>query len=145
MKIPLVCLRAFGSPNFLKAAGPAVEELKWYFMMLRVMVAESMPPTDAYRRLVYAPMKKIMDDKYGAGRLLTTSMGSNMDGLNMVVLALKAAGSDDRAALRDALEKVKFQGLLGGVAPGPDDHQAGSRDTSVLANLKDGKFVPITK
>jgi ABC-type branched-subunit amino acid transport system substrate-binding protein len=90
-------------------------------------------------------MKKIMDDKYGAGRLLTTSMGSNMDGLNMVVLALKAAGSDDRAALRDALEKVKFQGLLGGVAPGPDDHQAGSRDTSVLANLKDGKFVPITK
>jgi branched-chain amino acid transport system substrate-binding protein len=145
IKTPFVALRAFGSPSFLKNAGPTVEELKWNFMMLRVMVAESMPPTDAYRRLVYAPMKKIMDDKYGAGRLLTTSMGTSMDALNMVVLGLKGAGSDDRAALRDALEKVKFQGLLGGVAPGPDDHQAGARDTSVLANLKDGKFVPSTK
>ena len=138
-------LRAFGSPTFLKNAGPTVEELKWNFMLLRVMVAESLPATDAYRRLVYAPMKKIMDDKYGAERLITASMGTAMDGLNMAALGLKAAGSDDRAVLRDAMEKVKFQGLLGGVAPGADDHQAGAKDTSVLATLKGGKFVPNAK
>lgn len=141
MKTPVVCIRAFGSPDFLKA----VEELGWTFMVLRVMVAESMPPNDAYRRLVYGPVKKIMDDKKGAGVIITGSMGTAFDALNMVVLGLKGAGSDDRAALRDALEKVKFQGLIGGVAPTPEDHQGGAKDTSVLAVLKSGKFVPNVK
>jgi len=86
-----------------------------------------------------------LPDLHGLWQAVTGSTGTGMDALNMAVLALKAAGSDDRAALRDALEKVKFPGLLGGVAPGPDDHQEGARGTSILATLKDGKFVPNVK
>jgi hypothetical protein len=58
---------------------------------------------------------------------------------------MKAANTDDPAAVRDALEKVRFDGLLGSVAPGPTDHQEGAKDTSVLAVLKNGVFVPYTR
>jgi hypothetical protein len=63
----------------------------------------------------------------------------------MAFMALKAAGTDNRAAVRDALEKVKFEGLLGNVAPGPTDHFEGARDTSILGMLKNGQFVPYVK
>jgi hypothetical protein len=68
-----------------------------------------------------------------------------MDAVTMAVLAMKAGNSDNRTAVRDALEKVRFEGLLGSVAPGPADHQEGAKDTPVLCVLKDGAFVPYTK
>jgi hypothetical protein len=49
------------------------------------------------------------------------------------------------AAVRDALEKVRFEDLLGNIAPGPNDHFEGACDTSILGMLKNGQFVPYVK
>ena len=70
---------------------------------------------------------------------------SPMDAFTMYGLAVKAANSTDKAEVRNALEKVKFEGLLGYTAPGPKDHQEFSKDTSLIAMLKGGQFVPYTK
>jgi ABC-type branched-subunit amino acid transport system substrate-binding protein len=94
---------------------------------------------------VYEPQLKIFQEKYGADKGINVFHVSPMDAFVMASMAIKIAGTDNRAALRDALEKVRFDGLLGNVAPGPNDHQEGARDTSVMAVLKNGQFVPYTK
>jgi hypothetical protein len=54
-------------------------------------------------------------------------------------------GSDDRAALRDAVEKVKYDGMIGGYACSTADHQCCPKDTMPEMMVKGGEFVPYTK
>ena len=70
---------------------------------------------------------------------------SPMDAIVTAPLAMKTADTDNRAAVRETLKKVRFESLLGGVTPGPTDHQEKATDTSALAVLKNGVFVPYTK
>ena len=69
---------------------------------------------------------------------------SPIDAFTMYGLAVKGANSTDKA-VRDAMEKVKFEGLLGYTKPGPTDHQEFCKDTSLIGVLKGGQFVPYTK
>ena len=62
-----------------------------------------------------------------------------------MIEALKIAETDDRAALRDALEKVKFKGFLGTFAYSPTDHDGTTGDTFVPIMIKDGKYWPYKK
>ncbi len=134
-----------GGPDFLKIAGGIVDELNWVIAVLKISIAESLPPSDSYRKTVYDPALKIFADKYGPGKPLNVFHVSPMDAFVMAEDAMKAAGSDDRAKIRDAMEKVKFMGLLGYVAPDATDHQGGNMDTSTLALFKNGQFVPYSK
>jgi len=132
-------------PDFLKNAGNMADEMNWVIAVLKISIAESLPPNDSYRKSVYEPALKIFEEKYGAGKSLNVFHVSPMDAFTMAELAMKAAGSDDRVKVRDALEKVKFMGLLGYVAPDATDHQGGNVDTSSLALFKNGQFVPYKK
>jgi branched-chain amino acid transport system substrate-binding protein len=63
------------------------------------------------------------------------------DGMRVLVRALKTAGTDNRAALRDALEKIRIpDGLVGGFECSPTDHQAAKIDPSVPLIIKNGEW-----
>jgi branched-chain amino acid transport system substrate-binding protein len=145
MTLPVLGSGGLGSPDFVKVGGPIAEESGWTIMVLKISVAESLPQNDAYRTSVYEPQKKIFQDKYGKDKTLSVFHVSPMDAVTMITLAIKAAGSDNKSSIRDALERAKFDGLLGNVAPNATDHQEDARDTSVLAVLKNGNFIPYTK
>jgi hypothetical protein len=54
------------------------------------------------------------------------------------------AGSDNRAAIRDAQEKVRYEGLISPYACTPETHR-GAPDAKailVMSKLKNGDFVP---
>jgi len=67
--------------------------------------------------------------------------------MRIVVEALKIAGRDDRATLRDALEKVRYKGLLNAEwIYSPTDHDGQSGDgVEPLIIRKDGKWWPYKK
>jgi branched-chain amino acid transport system substrate-binding protein len=145
LTVPVVGGGGLGAPDFVKVGGQIAEESKWAIGVLKISVAESLPANDPYRKNVYEPMKKIFQEKFKDAKSLNVFHVSPMDAIVMASMALKAAGTDNRTAVRDALEKVKFEGLLGNVAPGPGDHFEGARDTSILGMLKNGQFVPYAK
>ncbi len=145
MTIPVLGAGGLGMPDTMKLAGNIMEEMKWMIMVLRISIAESLPANDPYRLKVYDPAKKIFQEKYRDAKMLNVFHVSPMDAFTMYSLAVKAANSTDKEAVRAALEKVKFEGLLGYTQPGPNDHQEFCRDTSLIAVLKNAQFVPYTK
>jgi branched-chain amino acid transport system substrate-binding protein len=145
MTVPVLGSGGLGMPDTIKLAGNIMEEHKWMIMVLRISIAESLPPSDAYRQKVYEPAKKVFQEKYKDAKALNVFHVSPMDAFTMFTLAAKAANSVDKTAVRDALEKTKFEGLLGYTQPGPNDHQEFCKDTSLIAVLKGGQFVPYTK
>jgi branched-chain amino acid transport system substrate-binding protein len=58
---------------------------------------------------------------------------------------IKKAGSTDRAAIRDAVEKIKYDGFLGLYEVTPTDHQGSPRDTMPEMMVRNGEFVPYAK
>lgn len=144
MTTPVLGGGGLAAPDFVKLGGNIAEEMKWGIMVFKFSVAESLPPNDSYRRNVYEPMKKIYQDKYGKDKAINLFHGT-FDAFTMASLAISAAGKIDRASIRDALEKVRFEGVFGYVAPGPTDHQEGAIDTSLIGVLKNGKFVPYAR
>lgn len=145
--IPVLGAGGLGSPDFLKLAGNIVDEHAWAIVVLKISVAEKLGTSDPYRKNVYEPAKRVYQDKYGKDKgTINVFHVSPMDGFTMVAMGIKAAGTDDRAALRDALEKVRFTALLGGrVIPQPGDHQKDNEDSSILALFKNGQFEPYKK
>jgi branched-chain amino acid transport system substrate-binding protein len=146
MTVPVLGSGGVGMPDTIKLAGNIMEEMKWMITVLRISIAESLSMNDPYRQKVYEPAKKIFQEKFPDVKGgLNVFHVSPMDAFTMYSLAVKAANSTDKAEVRNALEKVKFEGLLGYTAPGPNDHQEFSKDTSLIAALKGGQFVPYTK
>ncbi len=140
-------LGAGGVPqtDFLKGAGSIAEEGKWAFLVAKLLIAEKLPPSDPYRKNLYDPFKKIMQDKYGPTKELNGFHAVARDGIVTIVEAIKAAGSDDRAAIRNAFEKIRIEGMVGAFACSPTDHQGSPKDTFPLAGVKNGELVPYQK
>jgi branched-chain amino acid transport system substrate-binding protein len=129
LKTPVLGSTPVGTPEFIKMAGDIAEESKWMFMAAKMFVAEKLPPDDPLRRVLYEPFKKLMKDKYGDSTVINLFHATTYDGATAVIEAIKAAGNDDRSALRDALERIKFEGFHGAFACTPDDHQGAPKDT----------------
>jgi branched-chain amino acid transport system substrate-binding protein len=145
MTTDVVCSGAVAMPQFLQSAGSIAEEYQWKIVAMQIIVAETLPMNDPYRKNVYEPFKKLYQNKYGKDKQVNIFHVGPPDAMTILVEALKAAGSDKRAAIRDALEKVKSEGLLGPCAFKADDHQGAPKDTAVLAVLKKGQIVPFYK
>jgi branched-chain amino acid transport system substrate-binding protein len=145
MTVPVLGSGGLGMPDVMKLAGDILEEKKWMVMVMRISIAESLPMSDIYRQKVYEPAKKVFQEKYKDAKSLNVFHVSPMDAFIQYSLAVKAANTTDKAAVRDAMEKVKFDGLLGYTEPGPNDHQEFCKDTSLIGVLKGGQFVAYTK
>jgi branched-chain amino acid transport system substrate-binding protein len=145
IKIPVVASHGVPTPEFLKIAGSIAESGHWTIMGMKVHYPDVLSPDDPYRKNIYDPFQKALKEKYG--RADVTSFHANgYDAMNMVVQALQIAGSDDRAALRNALEKVKYRGLLNAYwAYSPTDHDGQTGEGVEPLIVKDGKWAPFKK
>jgi len=129
-------------PSFLKIAGDAAEQGKWIMFGNFLAVVEKYPDNDPMKRDVYEPLKKVLQEKYGKGLQPNIFHAVASDGIRAVLDAIKLAGSDDRAAIRDALEKVRFMGFVGEYAPTATDHQGSPKPATVPMVLKNGELYP---
>lgn len=64
------------------------------------------------------------------------------DGIKLVLEALKLAGTDERSALRDAMEKVEFKGFLADFKYSPTDHDGMAVVNMVPVVIKDHVYWP---
>ncbi len=145
MNTEVVASGAVAMPEFLKNAGAIAQEYKWKIIAMQIIVAEQLPVNDPYRKNVYEPFKKLFQDKYGKDKAVNIFHVGPPDAMTILVKALEKAGTDKRSAIRDALEHVKAEGLLGPCEFKPNDHQGAPKDTAILAILKDGMFIPYNK
>jgi branched-chain amino acid transport system substrate-binding protein len=133
-------------PEFVNIAGKIADEARWVFMSQPMMIVDKMSSDDPYRKNVYEPFKKIMQNKYGPTKEVTLFHGSCYDAIMGVVEAMKkAAPNITRASIRDNLEKVKIDGFIGTFGPTPTDHQACHEDPMRPMTFKNGAWIPYEK
>ena len=145
MKVMVTGPPGMASPEFLKIAGPIAEEHGWIIMGDRILVGDKLPAGESYRRNVYDPFKKLIKEKYGESRMLSVFHAVGHDAIYIAITALQMAGSDDRAAIRNALENVKYEGMLGNFAGAPNDHTGFQRSTCIPIIVKGNEYVPYKK
>jgi ABC-type branched-subunit amino acid transport system substrate-binding protein len=133
---------AVATPEFLKIAGSIVEgNNNFVFLSGKIVVAEKLPLTDPWRKNLYEPFKKIMREKYGP-KPITVFHSVGRDAMEIVLKALSTAGSDDRAAIRNALETIKIEGQMGPYACSPTDHRGIIVQNGPGVVVKNGEYVP---
>ncbi len=145
MTTPVVGFSALTIPDFVRNAGKVAEESKWIILGVPIVVAEKMAPNDPYRKNLYEPLKKLLQQKYGPTKNVTMFHGSSYDAINAITEAMKMATKIDPESIRDALEKVRIDGFIGAFAPTPTDHQGAPADPMIPIVLKDGEWIPYTK
>ena len=138
----VICSGGIAIPEFMKISGSIAEESRWVFLDLKPGVAEKLPPNDPYKKNTYEPFKKIMKEKYGESKVVTLFHGLGHDGASIAIEALKVAGSDSRPAIRNALETVRYSGLIAPFACTPDYHMGSRTAAEVPIVVKGGEFVP---
>jgi branched-chain amino acid transport system substrate-binding protein len=130
--------------DFVKLAGKVVEGGRWIIFGPKVLYANKLPPDDSWRKNIYDPFMKGLKEKYGKTEI-SGWYANGHDGIRMAIEALKIAGTDNPAALRDALEKVRFQGLLGEFIYSPTDHDGLPGESMEPTMIKDGEYWPYKK
>jgi branched-chain amino acid transport system substrate-binding protein len=140
LKTPVACIHAVALPDFLAAAGAIAEENKWMFMCAKLGVAELLPVDDPYRKNIYEPFKKLIQEKYGP-KPITIFHSVTYDAVHITLEAIKAAASDDRAAIRNAMESLKWEGTLGPFACTPENHRGQQKDNALPVLVQKGQFV----
>jgi len=132
------------TPEFLKLTGKITEGGRWIIFGLKDLYADEIPSDDPYRKNLLDPVKKIIKEKYGKTEW-NGFYRNGYDGIRIAIEGLKIAKTDDRAALREALEKVRYQGFLGDFRYSPTDHEGTSGEAFVPVIIKDGKYMSYKK
>jgi len=146
LTIPVLASHATVVPAFVKLAGPIAEENKWMFFSIKHSIVKYLPPDDPYRKNLFEPFERLMKEKYGDSVKINQFHVSIYDGIKVAMEAIRTAGTDDRAAIRDALEKIRVDCFLGPYEATPEDHQGSRKDYySVPMMLNNGEFVPFRK
>ncbi len=107
LTLPLYQSHGVASKEYIKLSGPAADGVR--LPAAALLVAEQLPAGDAQKPVV-AGYRKAFEDKYKAD--VSTFGGHAYDGLMLAVNAVKAAGSTDKAKVRDALEYVGTGGVV---------------------------------
>ena len=145
MATPVLGSHGVPTPEFLALAGATAEEYGWTMIGDRIVIANQLPPSDPYRKNLYEPFLRLMKERYGRSTALSVYEGVAYDGGMVALEALKAAGTDDRAALRDALERIRWKGFVGPFACTPRNHQGAPEDNSAAMVVRNGAYVPFSK
>lgn len=122
MEIPVVGSHGIPTREFVELAPSYIYNGRWIVYANKGNTARSLPPDDPYRRDIYEPFVERLREKQGKEVRYTGFYGNGYDGLMAVIEALKIAGTDDRSAIRNAMEKVSFSGLLADFRYSPTDH-----------------------
>ncbi len=141
METTVVACHAIPTPEFMKLAGKITEGGRWIIFGVKDRYADRLPPDDPYRKNLWDPFKKALKEKYGKTEISPFHLNA-YDAMRMVIEALKIAGTDNRGALRDSMEKVRYQGLIGDFAYSPTDHDGQSGESEEPLIIKEGEFWP---
>lgn len=146
LKMPVITNHGVPTPEFLAIAGkiPDVSDGRWVCLGPKTIFAPSISPNDPYRKTLYDPFRKLLKEKFPDAEV-TSFCANGYDTMNIIVQALNIAGSSNRAALRDALEKVKFKGLNSVYVYTPTDHDGQTGEGYDPIMIKDGKWLPFAK
>jgi branched-chain amino acid transport system substrate-binding protein len=118
LTLPLYQSHGVASREFIKLAGPAAEGVR--LPAAALLVSDLLPAGDAQKPIVTA-YRKAYEDKFKTD--VSTFGGHAYDGLMLAVHAIKAAGSVDKARLRDAIEGTRgYVGTGGVVNMSQSDH-----------------------
>jgi branched-chain amino acid transport system substrate-binding protein len=128
------------APEFIKLAGKIVEGKPWIFRSAWSAVGDKFPSDDSRRVNIYDPFVKALKEKYGIA--YSAFHGNGYDGIHILIKALKIAGTDDRAVLRDAMEKVEHGGLIGHYKYSPTDHDGLDDQTTIPMIVKNNEWWP---
>ena len=144
IETPVVGSGGIPTPDFLKLAGKIAEAGRWIIFGLEDLYADRMPPDDPYRKNLYDPVMKAIQEKYGKTEW-NGFYRNGHDPIRIAIEGLNIAGTDDRVALRDALEKVKFKGFLGDFKYSSTDHEGTLGEAFVPVIIREGKYWPYKK
>jgi branched-chain amino acid transport system substrate-binding protein len=139
LDIPIMHNHGIGNAAFIELAGNAAEGV--LFPIGKLLVAQDLPDSDPQKAVL---MQYIADyAEYTGGGLPSTFGGHAWDGLKMAFAALQAVGPEP-AAIRDYLEGIhNFIGISGVFNVSPTDHNGIGKESLVLVEIKDGKWVYI--
>ena len=144
MKTTVVtCHDVFPTQAFMTAAESVLDKGTWIIFGGKDIYADKLPPDDRWRATVLDPFKKAIKEKYG--KEWEASYSAGFDAFHIAMEALRIAGTDDRAAIRDALEKVQFEGIMGTYKYSPTDHDGNSGESFWGIYRKDGQWWPYGK
>lgn len=134
--LPLYQSHGVASDEFLKLAGPAAEGVR--LPSPAQLIPEKLPANDPQKPIVTA-----YDKAYKAAYKtdVSTFGGYAYDGLMLAVDAIKRAGSNDKAKVRDALEATKgFVATSGTFNMSPTDHMGLDLSAFRLLEVKGGDW-----
>ncbi len=118
IKVPMYQSHGVASKGFIELAGAAAEGVR--LPASGLLVAELLSDSDPQKSVVLG-YKTAYEKKWGSD--VSTFGGHAYDGLFLAVAAMKAAGSTDKAKVRDEIEKISgFMGTAGEVNMSAADH-----------------------
>jgi branched-chain amino acid transport system substrate-binding protein len=130
--------------DFTRIAGKIVDGGQWVLYGSRDNYGDQVSPSDPWRKNIYDPFMKALKEKFDRTDY-QAPYGTAHEAVRIGMEALKIAGTDDRAALRDAIEKVRYQGIIGEYIYSPVDHDGLAATAYGPIILKDGKWRPYRK
>jgi len=136
LTIPMIHSHGIANQNFLDLAGPAANGIE--LPVGKIVVADQLPDSDPQKQAMLSYTKDFTA-KFNTPP--STFGGHAWDAFNMLVNAIKEAGTD-RAKIRDSLEKTKnFVGISGVFNMSEQDHNGLDESCMVMVGVKDSKWI----
>lgn len=135
LSVPLIHSHGIANQKFLELAGDSANGI--VLPVGKIVVAEQLPDNDPQKQALLS-YSKDFTAKFNSPP--NTFGGHAWDAFNMVVGAIKEAGTD-RTKIRDSLEKTKsFVGISGVFNMSDKDHNGLDQSSMVMVEVKDGKW-----
>ncbi|KAB2911856.1 MAG: ABC transporter substrate-binding protein [Hyphomicrobiaceae bacterium] len=136
ISVPLYQSHGVGSKGFIQAAGDAANGVR--LPAAALLVADKLPDNDPQKKVVVGYTKAFADY---AKQPVSTFGGHAYDGLNILVEAIKRAGSTNGQKVRDEIEKTKsFIGTGGIVNMSAKDHLGLDLSAFRMLEIKNGDW-----
>ena len=136
LALPLYQSHGVASKEYIKRSGPAADGVR--LPATALLVSELLAAGDAQKPVVSA-YRKAFEDKFKSD--VSTFGGHAYDGLMLAVGAIKAAGSADKAKVRDALEATKgYVGTGGVVNMSATDHMGLDLSAFRMLEIRNGDW-----
>ncbi|MEJ1354964.1 MAG: ABC transporter substrate-binding protein [Candidatus Sedimenticola sp. (ex Thyasira tokunagai)] len=136
IKLPLYQSHGVASKKFIGLAGEAAEGVRLPASAL--LVADKLPNSDPQRPVLLS-YRNMFEPKHGA---VSTFGGHAYDGLMIALEAIDRADSNDKAKVRDEIEKTSgFIGTGGIFTMSANDHLGLGLDAFRMLEIKNGDWV----
>ena len=136
-----------GDPVFLDAAGKEAAKVGTQFLNYKMMIAEQLSSDDPSKKVIDT-FNNLYEKKYKVGKRVTYAANAH-DSFNVVVNAIKSSNikpdgdlKKNREAIREAMEKTDFLGILGNYKFSATNHRGSDTVGYIISKVvigSDGK------